>query len=78
MEPKKEKNMADTELKTLKDLTAEFVKEGFCDWSVLERVRQEAIKRVKACRTCFGKKGKRCSGCDRDIWFHDLTEEEMA
>jgi len=63
-------------LKTLKDL--EF--NGTYDF--YDILRNEAIKRVKIC--CpealpdqFTKNKSRCDACERDIWFFNITEEDL-
>lgn len=49
-------------------------------------LKAEAIKRVKNCNAelggttllqCGDIKGNYCSACKRDIWFNNLTEEDL-
>lgn len=67
--------MKKEELKTLKDLGTNQV--------VNEVLKKEAIKRVKNCCPDDNvggiplRKAKRCVACERDIWFNNLTEEDL-
>ena len=67
-----------SELKTLKDFGIEV------DCSEL---KQEAIKRVKSCNKpvdftrndrCGYNKKEYCDICQREIWFNNLTEEDLT
>jgi len=51
------------------------------------QLKQEAIKRVKACGVGVGRttlvrcgelKGNYCEACKLDMWVHNLTEEDLA
>ena len=59
-----------TKMKTLKDIVMLKMTRFM--------IRQEAIKRVKSCG-CYGKAAKnyRCIACKRDIWFNNITEEDL-
>ena len=78
-----------TELKTLKDLGWDESGKGDKILTQSE-LRQEAIKRVKACEspvdfTRNDRCGKAldkfpynyCDVCQREIWFNNLTEEDL-
>jgi len=66
------------ELKTLKDM--------FDGYWFVPALRQEAIKRIKSCKAPVnftrsdrcGTKGEYCELCKRDMWFYNLTEEDLA
>jgi len=73
-----------SELKTLKDLRENIgvlVEGGI----VYQKLKQEAIKRVKGCKEIVGftlecrnaTKESKCGGCKRDIWFNNITEEDL-
>jgi len=77
-----------SELKTLKDLPNESRydadKDIKLDAVLVETLKQEAIKRVKSCCKDDNvggtplRKSPRCGGCIRDIWFNNLTEEDLG
>ena len=75
-------------LKTLKDLQESkgvFVEEGI----ILHKLKQEAIKRVNNCLDRVYPEGERkgwvvcgsnkkyCKACKRDIWFNNITENDL-
>ena len=67
------------ELKTLKDF--EDLVYRFKDDTVVvskRLLRQEAIKRIKNCKTCNKWAVEaHCRACERDMWFNNLTEEDL-
>ena len=75
------------ELKTLKELAR-----SKAYWNLSEtELKAEAVERVKNCKnrvispdmcsSCgdisFSNEIMRCDACKRDIWFHNLTEEDL-
>ena len=66
-------------LKTLNDLN----KNG--NYIMKTHLKAEAVKRVKNCKEQIGFKllckhsviGHKCLGCKRDIWFNNITEEDL-
>ncbi|MGR3175082.1 MAG: hypothetical protein ACUZ8N_10840 [Candidatus Scalindua sp.] len=66
-------------LKTLKDLALKteipMWDDGACEQR--GRIKQEAIKRVKACKVCELTSNGKCRVCEREIWFNNLTEEDL-
>ena len=78
--------MKKEELETLKEIYEENLIE-FKDcrrtFELQNKLRQEAIKRVKSCcpNDNVGgiplRKNKSCIACERDIWFNNLTEEDL-
>ena len=65
------------EFKTLRD----FEDMKYPQWMI----KQEAIKRVNNCPYVFGLnllcqniiQKYKCCGCQRDIWFNNITEENL-
>ena len=45
--------------------------------TIFHALRQEAIKRVKNCHDSCSKKF-RCKACKRDMWFNNLTDEDLV
>ncbi len=80
------------ELKTLKDFVWDkripdeygYFK-SMTEEDIKKELRQEAIKRIKACEKPVdftrsdrcGTNGNYCEICEREIWFNNLTEKEM-
>ena len=75
-------------LKTLKDIKFKdyhgFKETPITAWEFMRRkLKAEAIKRVKSCcpNDNVGgiplRKNKSCEACVRDIWFYNLTEEDL-
>lgn len=64
-------------LKTLKDLShGPLGMFKTSEWVERKQLKQEAIKRIKACYNGCSK-DFRCKACNRDMWFYDLTEDEL-
>lgn len=72
------------ELKTLREMTKPWMlvttpsqTKPLMNGVLVSDLRAEAVKRVKShypdCNLSFG----RCKGCERDIWFNNLTEEDL-
>ena len=76
-----------TELKTLKDLKSN--NSYLPNYVHLKNLKAEAVKRRKNCKELLEFSGChpcgteyrgsifRCKGCERDMWFHNLTEEDL-
>jgi len=73
--------MCKKELKTLKDFKERLFKcdkhKDYCGVIETSDLRQEAIKRVKDCCGECRIDNDTCDACRRDIWFNNLTEEEL-
>ncbi len=73
-----------TELKTLNEIKAEddfgrncfSVRNGQRELVAKDRLKQEAIKRIKNCHDGCSE-NLRCKACKRDMWFYDIKEEEL-
>lgn len=74
------------EHKTLKDLypKQELAQEKL--WIMEEQLREEAIKRIKSCKRpvnftrndrCGHNKKEYCDVCQREIWFNNITQEDL-
>lgn len=74
------------ELKTLKDFEA-IGPSGYYENDIAnkEELRAEAVKRIKTCDIVISYLGinlkcgetGRCISCQRDMWVHNLTEEDL-
>jgi len=80
--------MEESELETLKDFDfkeyVNYKETPITAWEFAKRkLKAQAIKRVKNCcpNDNLGgiplRKNKRCIACERDIWFYNLTEEDL-
>jgi len=64
-----ESNLSKSELKIISDMDTNK------SYTSIRELRQEAIKRIKNCSDC--QSNSYCSACCRDIWFNNLTEEDL-
>ena len=64
-------------LKTLKDLIDINNEHAMFVPVFTKLLKQEAIKRVKACDDELCCKKYRCPVCKREIWFNNITEEDL-
>ena len=67
------------ELRTLKEI----LKDEFDYLEAPQLLKAEAIKRVNNCCPVAGynypqNKFERCNVCEREIWFNNLTEEDLG
>ena len=73
-------------MKTLEEINEDFLQNKGHDVlcpTAIKLLRQEAINRIKNCCQDDNiggsplRKAPRCIACKRDMWFHDLKEEDL-